>query len=292
MQQFTIRDIENLTGIKAHTLRIWEQRYEFFTPQRKESKHRFYDNEDLKKLLRISFLYNNGWKVSKIASLTQEEISRQVADARVTDENTVVHISKLIEAAVDFDGFVFKGILNDLIQGIGFDKTIIEVCYPYLRKIGLLWSTNRVIPAQEHFSSYIIQNAIISETERLPIVVKKPEIILLCPNGEFHELPLLFINYLMKKYNWSVIYLGANISKSELLALTTIKEIEYIYLHLITNFTGMHADEYMQSICSAFPDKKIIASGEGIKNPESSFGNLQTLNTDEQILNFIRRSTI
>src|SRR5688500_13175233 len=113
MQQFTIRDIENLTGIKAHTLRIWEQRYEFFTPQRKESKHRFYVNEDVKKLLRISFLYNNGWKVSKIASLSQDEISRQVTEAKVTDENNFVFVSKLIEAAVDFNADTFKTVLNE-----------------------------------------------------------------------------------------------------------------------------------------------------------------------------------
>jgi DNA-binding transcriptional MerR regulator len=291
MQQFTIRDIENLTGIKAHTLRIWEQRYEFFTPQRKESKHRFYDNEDLKKLLRISFLYNNGWKVSKIASLSQDEITRQVNEAKVTDENTFVYISKLIEAAVDFDGSVFKGVLNDLIKAIGFEKTIIEVCYPYLRKIGLLWSTNRVIPAQEHFSSYLIQNCIIAETEKLPALNKKPELILLCPQGEFHELPLLFINYLMKKNNWSALYLGSNISKDEILALTSIKGIQFIYLHLITNFTGMHVDEYMETICTGFPDKKIIASGDAMKNLERSFVNLQTLNSDQEIYNFIQRST-
>jgi MerR family transcriptional regulator, light-induced transcriptional regulator len=240
--------------------------------------------------LRISFLYNNGWKVSKIASLTHEEISRQVTTARVTDENTFVHVSKLIEAAVDFDGDRFKEILNDLINTIGFEKAIMEVAYPYLRKIGLLWSTNRVIPAQEHFSSYIIQNYIIAETEKLPLPNKEPEMMLLCPTGEFHELPLLYINYLMKKNKWSVLYLGSNISINEINELSSLKHIEHIYLHLITNFTGMHADEYIESICSSFPDKKIIASGDGFRNLERSFMNLQTLNTDQQIHNFIHRT--
>ncbi|MGZ5191727.1 MAG: MerR family transcriptional regulator [Flavisolibacter sp.] len=291
MQQFTIRDIENLTGIKAHTLRIWEQRYEFFTPQRKESKHRFYDNEDLKKLLRISFLYNNGWKVSRIASLSHEEISKQVAEAKVADDNMFVHVSKLISAAVDFDADVFKKVLKELIDTIGFEKTVLEVCYPYLKKIGLLWSTNRVIPAQEHFSSYIIQNCIIAETEKLAPLNKKPELLLLCPKGEFHELPLLFINYMMKKNNWSTLYLGSNISKNEILEIASIKNIDYIYLHLITNFTGMHAEDYMETICSTFPDKKIIASGDGVKNLEKSLENLQILNSDLQMYNFIQRTT-
>jgi MerR family transcriptional regulator, light-induced transcriptional regulator len=292
MQQFTIRDIENLTGIKAHTLRIWEQRYQFFTPQRKASQHRFYDNDDLKSLLRISFLYNNGWKVSRIASLTQEDIIRQVSEAKVADDNVFVYVSSLIEAALDFDAVVFKKILNDVTEKIGFEKTIVEVCYPYLKKIGLLWSTNHVIPAQEHFSSYIIQNYIIAETDKLAALNKKPEIMLLCPEGEFHELPLLFINYMMKKNNWAPLYLGANITRKEMLELTSIKSIEYIYLHLITNFTGMHADDYLDSICRSFPDKKIVASGDGIRHLEKTHSNLQILHGDEQMYNFINRTTL
>ena len=236
-------------------------------------------------------MYNNGMKVSRIASLSQDEITRQVTEATVTDDNTYVYVSKLIAAAIDFNGEVFKGVILELTKKLGFEKTIVDVCYPYLRKIGLLWSTNRVIPAQEHFSSYIIQNFIIAETEKLPVVDKKPEIILLCPHGEFHELPLLFINYLLKKNNWSGLYVGSNISNEEILPLTSIKGIEYIYLHLITNFTGMQADDYMETICKAFPDKKIIASGEGIKKLEKSFSNLQTLKTEQQIYNFIQRVT-
>src|SRR6478672_2371938 len=175
MQQFTIRDIENLTGIKAHTLRIWEQRYQFFKPQRKESQHRFYDNEDLKALLRISFLYHSGWKVSRIASLSAEAILKEVRETKVADAFTSQFVSRLIEAALDFDAIAFSLVLDEVEARIGFEKTIVELCYPYLQKIGLLWSTNRVIPAQEHFSSYLIQNRIIAAIEKLPVIKKAPE---------------------------------------------------------------------------------------------------------------------
>ena len=292
MTSFTIRDIENLTGIKAHTLRIWEQRYEFFKSQRKESKHRFYDNEDLKKLLRISFLYHNGWKISKIASLSEAQVLDNVRAITVAGENTVVFTARLLEAAVDFNENAFHAILDEIIAKTGFEKCIVEVCYPYLKKIGLLWSTNNIIPAQEHFSSYIVQNRIIVETEKLGAVPKKPEILLACPQGEFHELPLLFINYLLRKYGWGTIFLGANVKKNEIVTVAGTEGIRYIYLHLLTNFTGYYADDYFEDICKQFPDKIIIGSGEGIQGLQRSFVNLNVLRSDQQIYNFIRKTNL
>jgi DNA-binding transcriptional MerR regulator len=289
MQQFTIRDIENLTGIKAHTLRIWEQRYEFFKPQRKESQHRFYDNEDLKALLRISFLYHSGWKVSKIASLTAEEISKEVRETQVADAFTSQFVSRLIEAALDFDSIAFTNVLEEIEARIGFEKTILEVCYPYLKKIGLLWSTNRVIPSQEHFSSYIIQNRIIAETDRLPAVKKNLRIVLISPQGEFHELPLLFVNYMLKKNQCGTLYLGTNIKTDDLLKLESIPGISSLFVYLITNFTGETTDDYLESLCKTFSSTKIIAAGEGIRNVERNFANLQLLKSDEQILEFVRQ---
>lgn len=256
MQNFTIRDIENLTGIKAHTLRIWEQRYDFFKSQRKESKHRFYDNEDLKKLLKIAFLYHNGWKVSKIAVLNDEDINEQIRNTKFVNGNYIHYVSRLIETAIDFDEQQMNQLLNQLNEEVGFENLIIEICYPFLKKIGMLWSTNNIIPAQEHFSSYIIQHRIISEIDKLPMVGSKPEIVLICPEGEFHELPLLYINYLLKKYGWSVIFLGTNIHLKDILYLELKPDIKYLYIHLITNFTGLEANDYFESVCKTFPDKK------------------------------------
>jgi MerR family transcriptional regulator, light-induced transcriptional regulator len=289
MQVFTIKDIENLTGVKAHTLRIWEQRYDMFTPKRKESKHRIYDNEDLKQLLRISFLYHSGWKVSKIAALSESQITELVNQATVGNMNYRVFINQLVEAALDFDENRFVMILNQVTEKIGFEKCMVDLCYPFLVKIGLLWSTNHVIPAQEHFTSYIIQNKIIVETEKLDLGNKLPSIILMGPKGEFHELPLLFINYLLKKSGWGTVYLGSNIQTGEVAEVVNRPGIHYIYIHTLTNFTGLDVDDYFESLCKTFTDKKIVASGEGIQKIQRSFVNLTVLKTDEQIYNFIRK---
>jgi MerR family transcriptional regulator, light-induced transcriptional regulator len=290
MQVFTIRDIENLTGIKAHTLRIWEQRYDLFTPRRKESQHRIYDNEDLKQLLRISFLYHSGMKVSKIAALSQGQITELVNQATVGNMNYRVFINQLIEAALDFDENRFIGILNQVTEKIGFENCVVDLCYPFLVKIGLLWSTNNVIPAQEHFTSYIIQNKIIVETEKLEVGNTLPSIVLMSPKGEFHELPLLFINYLLKKAGWATVYLGSNIQTMEAAEVVNRVGMHYLYIHTLTNFTGLDIDDYFESVCKSFSDKKIVASGEAIQKVQRSFVNLILLRTKEQIYDFIRKA--
>jgi DNA-binding transcriptional MerR regulator len=168
MQQFTIKDVENLCNIKAHTIRIWEQRYKLIVPKRKESLRRIYDNEDLKQLLRVSFLYHNGWKISRIASLTEDEIINEVYKSEINSITYKNYIIQLIVAAIDFNEPQFLEILDSLTRKIGFEKCVTDICYPYLQRVGLLWVTNNVIPAQEHFSSYIIMHKIIAEIDKLP----------------------------------------------------------------------------------------------------------------------------
>ncbi len=289
MQNFSIRNIELLTGIKAHTLRIWEQRYNFFKAQRKQSNQRFYANEDLKKLLCVSFLYHNGWKISKIATLSDEEITNEVRTIQPGTENYKTYLQKLLEAAIDFNEARFLDILNQLTGKIGFEKLVTEICYPYLHRVGLLWDTNNVIPAQEHFSSYIIQNRIISETEKYSAAqTTSPEIILFCPENEFHELPLLFVNYLLRKAGWKVLYLGSNCKIADLKEAAALPGINYLYMHLITNFTGVMIDDYFEQLRKTFPDKIVVASGKGVEQSQRAFVGFRLLKRDEEIYRFIQ----
>jgi DNA-binding transcriptional MerR regulator len=288
MQHFTIRDIENLCGIKAHTLRIWEQRYDFFVPKRKESQHRIYENEDLQQLLRVAFLYHNGWKISRIAALNQEEIAHHVTQHEITSTTYKSFILQLTEAAVDFNETRFVGILNSLIDKIGFERTVTDVCYPFLNRVGLLWMTNNIIPAQEHFSSAIIQNKIIAETEKLPLIVSDPTIVLFAPAGEHHELPLVYLNYLLRKNRWSVVYLGCNVKK-EMLKQVSRAAVHYLYFHLITNFTGQEPWDYVMDICRSFPTKTIVVSGSVATEMEAKADNVRILRTDQEIYDFITK---
>ncbi|MCU7551514.1 MerR family transcriptional regulator [Chitinophagaceae bacterium LB-8] len=287
MQSFTIRDIENLTGIKAHTWRIWEQRFPIFHAKRKESLHRVYDNEDLKQLLRIAFLYHNGWKVSKIAQLNAQAILEEVSKAEPEESNYKQYVLQLIEAAIDFNEKAFTSLLEEFIERMGFEKCITDLCYPYLQRVGLLWVTNRVIPAQEHFSSYIIQNKIIAETEKLNKPPQSPELLLFSPQGEFHELPLLYINYLLRKNGWGVVYLGINAKRDILQQFTSNPNLQYLFLHQITNFTHYDADDYLEILIKTFPGKNIVVTGTIVMNVHRPFTNLILLKSDQEIIDFI-----
>ncbi|ANE49510.1 MerR family transcriptional regulator [Flavisolibacter tropicus] len=289
MQNFTIKDIENMCDIKAHTLRIWEQRYHFFKPKRTEGKQRYYENEDLKRLLRIAFLYHNGWKISKIAALTEEEIIASVLEVGKLSKDHQQFILTLLEAAIDFDEKAFHQILDELIEKFGMEEAISKICYPFLKRIGVLWMTNNVIPAQEHFSSYLIQHKIIAETDKLTASNDKHrQILLFTPDGEYHEMPLLFLNYMLKKWGWSTIYLGSNIKLQQVKEIVQQNPIEYIFTHIITNFTRFEIDDYFELLCQALPGKTIVASGASTLAATRTFVNLRLLKSDEAIYAFIK----
>ena len=289
MYYFTIRDIENLCDIKAHTLRVWEQRYDFFKPKRKESQHRLYDNEDLKQLLRIAFLYHKGWKVSRIAQLSPGQIKAEVEKVQEAKSSFEYYINQLLEYSIDFKKESFARGLQHVIDSIGFEAAIEKVCYPLLQKIGLLWMTNHVIPAQEHFCSYMIQHKIIAETDKLPMAPPQaPQVVLFCPHGEYHELPLHYIHYLFRKWGWTTFYLGSDVKLDILKPFAQNEKVTCLFLYLITNFTGFTVDDYFEKLCKTFPAKKIIAAGKAVFASQRNFVNLSILKTDEAIHRFIK----
>src|SRR5690348_11633995 len=212
MDRFTISDIENLSGIKAHTLRIWEKRYGILVPKRKESNHRYYDNDDLKYILQIAYLYNNGYKISTIAKLPKTALKNYIAPTAGAEGERYFE-NLLLQSALMFEETAFNETLHAAIERFGFEACIVNVVYRYFEKIGLLWMSNEAVPAQEHFSSNIIRNKIIDAIDKIQAAkaAEKAPVILFTPEDEHHEIPLLFAHYLFKKYNKNVVYLGANI---------------------------------------------------------------------------------
>jgi len=265
MNAFTIRDIENLCGIKAHTLRIWEQRYQFPCPRRKAGNHRIYDNNDLKCLLRISFLYHNGHKISSLARLDEKELCRLTLALTRDGDAKEVFINQLTEASIDFNQEIFDNVLHKVILHIGFEKTITQVVYPFLEKIGLLWLTGNVIPAQEHFASALITKKIIVAIDRLdaPPSTLQPgrSVLLFTPKGEFHEIPLLYMHYLLKKNKSHTVYFGKNVETDTLEQYCRQKQVTHLYFHLVTHLLRCQPGEYIQQISRQFPDKHIVVSG-------------------------------
>jgi len=291
MNEFTIRDIENLCGIKAHTLRAWEQRYRLFTPKRKASQHRIFDDNDLKELLRISFLYHNGYKVSKLAAMTAQEIQHAVTSTIIRDDNYELFVHQMIEASISFDKEALDKIINSIAIRIGMEKAIVNVFYPFLKRIGLLWLNNNVIPAQEHFASHIIRKKIIMATDGLEIPTGEGRVILLfTPKGEMHEIPLLAANYFFRRQNNPTVYMGVDINYDTLCYYLDRKPADYIYTHIITHFDDEKLDDFLCKLSSDYPQKKILVSGPATCCIKKLPSNLTILHTIEDMLNFARET--
>lgn len=290
MHHFSIRDVENLSGIKAHTLRIWEQRHGLCVCKRKESLHRYYDNDDLKHILRIAYLYHNGYKVSRIARMNKEEIV-VLASKKIGDNQYDIYVNQLVESSMDYDQQRFEKVLDNTLVMMGLEKCILQVVYPFMEKIGLLWMTDHVLPAQEHFCSHLVQNKIIAAIERLNFQpkFKSCRFLLFAPEGEEHELPLLLAQYLLKKQGVKTIFFGRNASIQSLKYYCEHQPVSHLYFHLITNFTNCEAAGYIAKLSGQFPGKKIIAAGPVMKTIESSMpGNVAILHSLKEMPDFIR----
>jgi len=288
MNQFSIKDIENLTGIKAHTWRIWEQRYNIGAAKRKDSNHRFYDNENLKEILRIAWLYHSGVKISKIAALDNEEMKKQALEKLPKENGNEFYIKELLEASIDLDEERFERSFDEAMKRMGTEETILNVLYPFQDKIGVLWLTDHVIPSQEHFTSNIIRQKLTIAIDKLPYVKEseKKVIVLFTPEREQHEIPLQFIHYLLKKNKNKIIYFGSNVSLDSIECYMERCSFDYMFFHLITNLTSLHPDEYLANMSKRFSNKKIIMAGTQVQNVTKVPGNVRLLQSMDEIIEF------
>lgn len=212
-QNFTIKDLQNISGIKAHTIRIWEKRYALLQPQRTETNIRFYSNQNLTKLLNISLLNKNGFKISKIAEMSEEEIldqSRNLA-LKVATNDEAINAFKL--SMFQFDKTLFNDTYSKLLNTIAFRDLFKDVFIPFLEQIGLLWQTETLLPAHEHFISNLIAQKIQINTEKSQSIVATSNntFVLFLPENEIHELGLLYLNYELVLRGNHTIYLGQSL---------------------------------------------------------------------------------
>jgi len=219
--QFSIKDLENLSGVKAHTIRIWEKRYNLLEPNRSDTNIRNYDLENLKKLLNVTFLYNNGFKISKIAQLDEVDILEIIKEK--SESNKEEHAIKLFKTAMfDFDYQLFSATYRDLIEYKSFREVFFDVFLPLLNEVGSLWQTGTIDPSHERFISELIKQKVIIETEKVQDYKKRvaPVFTLYLPYEEIHEIGILYANYELLKSGFKTIYLGPNIPLNSLKYIT------------------------------------------------------------------------
>ena len=257
---FSIKELETISGIKAHTIRIWEQRYHFLKPSRTATNIRTYSNEELKTLLTVALLNRYGYKISRIDEMPPDQRHEAVLRLGNAEARNEFLVNELIGCMVDLRSLDFETILNNYIREEGLERTITTLVFQFLEKVGILWQTDRVNPAQEHIVSNIIRQKIICGIEHLPMPQQTdPLFLLFLPEGEFHEMGLLFVYYLLKKKSVPVIYLGANVPGKDIDYIMEIKKPRYLYMHLTTLPKQVKFERLLQQ--AAEYDSTTILSG-------------------------------
>ena len=234
---FSIKNLENLSGIKAHTLRIWEKRYNLLEPERTQTNIRRYSLDSLRKLLNVTLLYNNGYKISKIASFSPIEIPEIVKNIALKSNSEQVSINAFKLSMINFDCELFNLNYNETLKHNDFEFVYIKIFMPLMRDLGILWQTGAISPSHEHFITNLVKQKIHIHTESQQKIKQKndnhPIFVLFLPENEAHELGVLFLNYLILLNGYRTIFMGQSIQTSSLKTLYTYKT-EFIFVSYLT----------------------------------------------------------
>ncbi len=292
MLRYSINDLEKITGIKAHTIRIWEKRYNVVCPQRTDTNIRYYDDSDLKKLLNISTLNKHGFKISEIIKMDNEKLCDKIVEVSSTSNNYDSHLNNLVVSMIEMDEDKFEKVLSSAIIKLGFEKTITHIIYAFLEKVGILWQIGTINPAQEHFISNLIRQKLIiaiDGQQNTPKINAKTFLLYL-PENELHELGLLFYSYIIKKAGHKVIYLGQSVPLRDLLEVITIREADFIITYFVAALDCKQIPDYLKKISEGFAQKDIFIAGLQVKQiTEELPENVKPLLDVEEFKSYLNR---
>ena len=266
MRKFSISDIENLTGIKAHTIRVWEQRYNFFTTKRTDTNIRYYNDDDLCMFLNIATLNENGYKISKISQMDNSEINDLVKHLKEDHYNVNVQVQMLSNSMLKMDDEEFDEILNGCIDDLGMDAAMTTIVFPFLRKVGFMWQVGTINPAHEHFAVHKIEQKLINDTYQFRKSPGKDakRYLLFLPPGETHEVGLLFAQYLLKANGHQTLYLGQNLPYDSLNEVAIYYEPDFAFSVLTIAGLENGVDEIISKLKDSLGEIPLILAGNQI----------------------------
>jgi len=269
MRHYTLYELEKLTCIKTATIRVWERRYNIIKPKRTDTNRRWYEDDDLRRLINISIIYHSGIKISKIAKYSESELEEKVEfltrDSVISD----THIKSLIVAMLSFNGNAVNEILLRSVINIGFEETFSSVVFPFLRRIGIMWHTGSVNTGGEHFISNIFRGRLISAIDSLPPAndPKSKRVIMFLPENELHELGLLFYSYLIRKLGHEVLYLGQATPFPALAEASEKWHSDILVTGVLSDLSISEPQEYLNNLSSTFKSQKILVAGSLADEP-------------------------
>ena len=257
---FSIKNLENLSGIKAHTLRIWEKRYNLLEPERTDTNIRRYSLDSLRKLLNVTLLYNHGFKISKIASLDSSEIPKLVRSIALKANSEQVSINAFKLAMINFDYELFDTNYEEILQHHNFEYLFMNIFMPLMKELGILWQTGAISPSHEHFITNLVKQKIHLQTEYLQKNKfdhnNHPIFVLFLPENEIHELGILYLNYLILSKGYRTIFLGQSLQTSSLQTLYSYETKYYFVSYITVEPSKDEIMPYLQNFYNKILDKQ------------------------------------
>ena len=268
MVKYSIKDLEKYSGIKAHTIRIWEQRYQLLVPKRTSTNIRYYDEDQLKYLLNVTLLLDHGFKISQVCKFTDQEFQSQLREilgkqgASKRDQQVSAAVNELVISMLDLDERRFEKILSSALLQRTFEEVLKEIIYPFLKRIGVMWRTGEVSTAQEHFIYQLIRQKIIVAIDGILMPPKEAEkYLLFLPKSEFHDLLILLFTYILKNRGRQCIYLGADIPFKDLKQVTQITKPDVLFTFVKAPASKIDTQAYVYELSENFAENDILITG-------------------------------
>lgn len=290
MANYSIRDLEKLTGIKAHTIRIWEQRYRLITPARTDTNIRYYTDDNLRHLFNIALLNKHGFKISRLAGMKPDEIAIRVSEISENATTPNAQIDALTLAMIDLDEARFDQVFSTYSWEYGFERTMLELIYPFLDKLNVLWLTSKVSPAHEKFVGNLIRRKLMCaiDKEQAQFPREGHTFLLFTPEGEPQELTLLFVHYLLRKRRQKVVYLGANTGIGDLKDACEALRPDFVFTIIQEPLSRQSVQNYIDYAAKAVLQAQLLLTGSQMfVNPVHLPGNAQILNGLPDTLQFL-----
>lgn len=263
MSSYSIKDLERITGIKAHTIRIWEKRYGLIAPRRTDSNIRLYCDDEVKKLLNVSILLKHGIKISRIARMELHELSGKILEVSVLPNGVETQIEHLVVAMIEMDEMKFEKTLSQAILRNGFENTLFEIIYPFFERVGVLWQAGSINPAQEHFITNLIKQKIYVAIDSIPLhqAPEQKTVVMFLPEWELHELGMLVYVYFLKKNGFKVVYLGQKVPQEDLCAVSQVVNPEYLITSFSSPMEKERLQEFIETLSAGFTGRRIYITG-------------------------------
>jgi len=264
MAHYSIKDLEHLSGIKAHTIRIWEKRYQLLDPDRTDTNIRLYSDNDVRRILNVTMLIKSGYKISSIATFDEAKLQAEVLRINRNFNDPEKNIDQLLFQTINMNTLGFELLLDKIILDNGFSKTIQNVIFPFFERIGILWQAGSIFAAHEHFVSNLIRSRLIRETGKFENQESAKTVLFFLRENEWHELGLLYFNFLAAQAGLRCVYLGQSLPFSDLANLLINNEFDFICTSFIHAIEKPELEQYLANLSLVFNRNKILISGRQI----------------------------